>query len=107
MVFDALQDINKEHNIAILIMEHKAELLARYADRIVVLDNGEMIHEGTPQEVFSNAKDLIRRGVPVPQVSELTVRLRDQFDFSFRPFPVHEEVMASHCTAILQADSHE
>ena len=107
MVFDALQDINKEHNIAILIMEHKAELLARYADRIVVLDSGEMIHEGTPQEVFSNAKDLIQRGVPVPQVSELTVRLRDQFDFSFLPFPVHEQVMASHCTAILQADTRE
>ena len=107
MVFDALQDINKEHNIAILIMEHKAELLARYADRIVVLDSGEIIHEGTPQEVFSNAKDLIQRGVPVPQVSDLTVRLREQFDFSFQPFPVHEQVMASHCTAILQADAHE
>ena len=38
IVFEALAEINRNENIAILIMEHKAELLAKYSDQIIVLD---------------------------------------------------------------------
>ncbi len=101
MVFRALRDINQEHNIAILIMEHKAELLARYADRIVVLDRGQIVHQGTPAEVFGHAEDLIRRGVPVPQVSELAARMRSELNIPIDVFPVDENTMAATCLKLL------
>jgi energy-coupling factor transport system ATP-binding protein len=102
MVFEALRDINREHNIAILIMEHKAELLARYVDRIAVLDEGQVIYEATPSKVFSHADDLSARGVPVPQVSQLAVRLQRELGVEFDPFPVDDETMARQCADLCQ-----
>ena len=106
MVFGALRDINQEHNIAILIMEHKAELLARYTDRIIVLDEGQLVYEGTPREVFSNAEDLIERGVPVPQVSELAERMQKELNIPLNTFPVDEQDMASHFIELLSDRVH-
>ena len=106
MVFSALRDINQEHNIAILIMEHKAELLARYADRIIVLDEGKQVYEGTPVDVFSHAEDLIQRGVPVPQVSELAARMQRELNIPIDAFPVDEHKMASRCIQLLNGSAH-
>ena len=106
IVFEALVEINKEHNIAILIMEHKAELLSRYADRIIVLDEGQKIYEGTPPEVFKNAEDLINRGVPVPQVSELAVRLAKETNLSLDSIPISEGAMVPEIVKLLEKHSH-
>ena len=105
MVFRALRDINQQHNIAILIMEHKAELLARYADRILVLDHGELVYDDTPQQVFRHADDLIRRGVPVPQVSELAARMQRELNIPINTFPVDEHAMASQCIELLNGQA--
>ena len=102
MIFDALRHINHEHKIAILIMEHKAELLARYADRIIVLDEGQIIRQGTPAQVFSHAEELLQRGIPVPQVSELAVRLQRELGVTFNDFPIDEETMVSRCVQLLR-----
>jgi energy-coupling factor transporter ATP-binding protein EcfA2 len=106
MVFSALREINQKHNIAILIMEHKAELLARYADRIIVLDEGKQVYEGTPEEVFSHSEDLIQRGVPVPQVSELAARMQKELNIPFGAYPVDEHKMASRCIELLGGSVH-
>ena len=107
IVFNALRDINRKQNIAILIMEHKAELLARYADRIIVLDEGQKIYEGTPEEVFENAEDLVRRGVPVPQVSELAVKMRNGLGLPMKSLFVKEQEMAPSIIQFLRENARD
>jgi branched-chain amino acid transport system ATP-binding protein len=51
-----LRTLAKEMNIAILIVEHRIELLATIADRIVVMDAGEVISEGLMDEVMADPK---------------------------------------------------
>jgi energy-coupling factor transporter ATP-binding protein EcfA2 len=106
IVFDALRQLNKEQNIAILIMEHKAELLARYADRIIVLDEGKKVYDGVPEEVFANTEDLLSRGVPVPQVSELAMKLVREFNLPVDIFAVDECVMAPRVSRLLRENRH-
>jgi branched-chain amino acid transport system ATP-binding protein len=47
-----------EHRLAVLLIEHRLELLSAIADRAVVLDMGEVIATGTPREVFDNPRVL-------------------------------------------------
>jgi branched-chain amino acid transport system ATP-binding protein len=48
--------LSKEMNIAVLIVEHRIELLETIADRVVVMDAGEIIAEGNLEDVINNQK---------------------------------------------------
>ena len=53
---NTLRMLSKEMNIAILIVEHRSELLETIADRVVVMDAGEIIAEGNLEDVINNPK---------------------------------------------------
>jgi branched-chain amino acid transport system ATP-binding protein len=53
---NTLRMLSKEMNIAVLIVEHRIELLATIADRVVVMDAGEIIAEGNLEDVINNQK---------------------------------------------------
>lgn len=74
-IFRLLQRLNREEKITIIIAEQKTEYLARYAGRILVLNQGRVVVEGSPGEVFSARDKLLESGVRPPQVAELIFRL--------------------------------
>src|SRR3546814_3861180 len=49
-----LQQLHKQFNVGILIIEHDIETISRLCDRVAALDFGRLIALGTPDEVFSN-----------------------------------------------------
>ena len=53
---NTLRMLSKEMNIAVLIVEHRIELLETIADRVVVMDAGEIIAEGNLENVINNQK---------------------------------------------------
>lgn len=75
-VMSSIIRLNKEKNITIVMITHYMEEAAM-ADRIIVLDDGCMILDGTPSEVFEHDKELKECGLNVPQCTELVHRLRD------------------------------
>jgi len=74
-VFEVLARLRDEHGITMIIVEHNTEDLVKYADRLVVLKDGEVIAEGDPRSVFSKAEQLERLGVHVPQGSKLALKI--------------------------------
>ena len=75
-VMDSIIKLNREKGITVIMITHYMEEAAR-ADRIVVLNDGEAILDGTPAEVFER-EDLLRScGLAIPQCTELVHRLRD------------------------------
>jgi len=74
-VFAVAAKLNKERKMTVIVAEHEVDVMAEYADRIVVLDKGEMILNGTPEFVFSQVDVLQKIGLRVPQVTELAYRL--------------------------------
>ena len=101
LVFEVMKSLNEEYGIAMLVMEHKAELLAKYCSRIIVVDHGKKVLEGTPSEVFSSVTMLKELGVPVPQVSELVESLGWIDRFKKEEFPVSEQQMFSYLQKVM------
>jgi energy-coupling factor transport system ATP-binding protein len=51
---------------------------AAYGDRVIVIDEGKIVKDGTPAEVFSNVDEIKRLGLDVPQVTELINELKNE-----------------------------
>lgn len=74
-VLDNMIELNKEHGITIVLITHYMDEAAM-ADRIIVMDNGQALIEGTPREIFSQVEKMKNIGLDVPQVTELSYELR-------------------------------
>ncbi len=74
-VLDTMEMLHREKNITIITITHHMDEAAR-ADRIVVLDDGRILRDGTPEEIFSDPEPLLAAGLDVPQSASLIHRLR-------------------------------
>ena len=77
MIFRILEKIREERNIAIVLVSHDMDEVARYTDRILVLHERKLVLTGTPEEVFSKTSFLEEIGIGVPQVTSVTQKLKD------------------------------
>ena len=74
-VLDTIHKLNRELGITIVLITHYMDE-AVTADRVVVMDSGRILTEGTPKEVFSKVELLKQHHLDVPQATELCYRLR-------------------------------
>jgi energy-coupling factor transporter ATP-binding protein EcfA2 len=74
-VFELARKLNREEGLTVIVAEHESEVLAAYADRIVVLHEGKIVMIGTPTEVFSRGDELAKIGIRVPQATDLAIAL--------------------------------
>ena len=74
-VLDTIHSLNQELGITIVLITHYMDE-AVTADRVVVMDSGRILTEGTPREVFSKVELLKQHHLDVPQATELCYRLR-------------------------------
>ena len=74
-VIDTIYRLNKEKGITILLITHYMEE-AENADRIIVMDKGEIVADGAPKEVFADVKTIKSVGLDVPQTTELLYLLK-------------------------------
>ena len=75
-VMDEIIKLNREQNITVIMITHYMEEAAM-ADRIIVLNDGTAILDGTPEYVFEQEDKLRECGLAIPQCTELVHRLRD------------------------------
>jgi len=75
-VMNSIIKLNREKNITVVMITHYMDEAAM-ADRIVVLNDGEKLLDGTPSEVFEQEKTLVECGLAIPQCTEIVHRLRE------------------------------
>ncbi len=85
-IFDILK-LLKSQNKTIILVEHKIDLIAEYADRVVVMDDGEIIFNGETHEVLSNDK-IEQHNVSMPIVSKLAYKLNAEKSRFFKNIPI-------------------
>ncbi|MGL4772815.1 MAG: energy-coupling factor transporter ATPase [Clostridium sp.] len=73
-VIKNIKEINKKYGITIVLITHFMDEAAE-ADRVVVMDNGDIVMEGTPKQIFSKVEHMKSIGLDVPQVTELAYEL--------------------------------
>ena len=76
-VMKTIRQLNREHGTTVVLITHYMEEAA-VSDRVVVIDNGEVLRDGTPKQVFSEVELLKSVGLDVPQVTELVYELRKE-----------------------------
>lgn len=74
-VIKTIHELNRQEGITVLLITHYMEEVID-ADRVVVMDEGQVVMDGTPKEVFSNVKELKKYSLDVPQVTELADELK-------------------------------
>ena len=80
-VFSVTRSLNQEEGLTVIIAEHEVEVIAEFADTLILLDGGKINETGTPQEIFSKFVDYQQDvGVRVPQVTELASRKYELFN---------------------------
>lgn len=75
MVFELVERIRKTRNIAIVLVSHHMEDVARYASKVLVLHEGKLVLSGTPKEIFTKTDFLRQTGMDVPQITSVTEKL--------------------------------
>jgi len=76
-VIDTITKLNKEEGITIILITHFMSEAVN-ADRVIVMDEGEVVLDGTPKEVFKEVEKLKNMGLDVPQVTELAYMLNQE-----------------------------
>lgn len=75
-VIKTVHELNRQEGITVVLITHYMEEVID-ADRVVVIDGGHVVMDGTPKEVFSRVKELKKYSLDVPQVTELADELKE------------------------------
>ena len=82
-ILDQVEYLHKETGMTVILVSHSMEDIARYVERIIVMNHGEKMLDGSPREVFSHYKELEKVGLAAPQVTYVMHDLKERgFDVS-------------------------
>lgn len=76
-VIRTLHELNKEEGITILLITHYMDEV-KDADKVIVMDDGKIVMQGTPREIFSRVDEVKSHFLDVPQVTELAYELKKE-----------------------------
>lgn len=91
-VFNVLGKLNKEFGMTVVVIEHEVDDLARFINKVVIMEDGGIHTVGKPREVFSRSYDGSSKelGLWIPQISEMANKMRDKINFPTFPMTVDE-----------------
>lgn len=87
-ILDQIEHLHRETGMTVILVSHSMEDIAKYVERIIVMNRGEKMLDGTPKEVFSHYKELEKVGLAAPQVTYVMHDLKE------RGFPVSTDATA-------------
>lgn len=70
-ILDQVKRLHEERHITVILVSHSMEDVARYVDRIIVMNKGQVRFDGVPREVFRHYRELEEIGLAAPQVTYL------------------------------------
>lgn len=76
-ILDQIAWLHQERKISVLLVSHSMEDIARYVERILVMNHGEKVFDDVPKEVFSHYKELEAIGLAAPQITYIMHALRE------------------------------
>lgn len=86
-ILDQIAKLHEEGDMTVILVSHSMEDIAKYVERLIVMNRGHKMFDGTPREVFSHYKELEDIGLAAPQVTYIMHALKE------KGFRVDETVM--------------
>lgn len=85
-ILGLVERLHRDQGLTVVLVSHSMEDVARYVDRLVVMNHGEKAFDGTPREVFRHYRELEAMGLAAPQITYVVHALRE------RGIPVDEDL---------------
>ena len=76
-VLGNIEAYRKEKNATIMMVSHSMNDVARLADRLLVMNDATLAMDGTPEQVFTRAQELVDMGLDIPEVTKLFLQLQN------------------------------
>ena len=76
-ILDLIADMHQKRKMTVILVSHSMEDVAKYVQRIIVMNGGEILYDGTPGEVFRHYRELETIGLAAPQVTYLMHELKE------------------------------
>ncbi len=77
-ILDQIAYLHKQADLTVILVSHSMEDIAKYVERIVVVNDGEKMFDASPREVFSHYKELEKVGLAAPQVTYIMHALKEK-----------------------------
>jgi len=77
-ILDQIEQLHKERGISVVLVSHSMEDVARYVERLIVMNHGVKAYDGTPHEVFSHYKELEKISLAAPQMVYVMHALKER-----------------------------
>jgi len=75
-IFEVINDLNKKLGVTVILVEHRLDLASKYADHVVIMDEGKIVLNGKPREIF-NSETARLIGVGIPKATRLWQLLQE------------------------------
>jgi energy-coupling factor transporter ATPase len=98
-IFEVIYELNKKFRITVVLVEHRLDLTAKYADHIIIMDEGKVCFDGNPREILSTEETRLI-GVGIPKATLLYQILRKEGMNLSNVAPLSSEELA---TLLLEA----
>ncbi len=93
LIFERINRLLTTEKKTSVIVEHKLENIAKLADRMIVLKNGEILLEGKPKDVMQEVDQLLKLGLKVPQITQIAKRIKNKgIDIKSLPTTLNEGI---------------
>lgn len=101
-IMDMFYSLHKERNLSTILVTHSMEDAAKYADQIVIMQQGHVVKQGTPIEIFSSVSELLEMGLDVPEVVRFQRSLEDKLGVKLGATYLSIEELSSAVTELLR-----
>jgi len=75
-IFEVINDLNKKLGITVILVEHRLDLASKYADHVIIIDEGKVALDGEPRDIF-NSQNAKLIGIGIPKATQLWQLLQE------------------------------
>jgi energy-coupling factor transport system ATP-binding protein len=105
-VMDMFFSLHKERKLSTILVTHSMEDAARYADQIVIMQQGKVVKKGTPEEIFSAPTELVEMGLDVPEVVRFQLKLEEKLGIKLEKIFLTIDELSTAVTKVISRGVH-
>lgn len=75
-ILQEIIDLKQKQKLTVILVSHSMEDIAKIVDKLAVMYKGQMVSQGDPREIFKDYRGLVEKGLGIPQITELMIKLK-------------------------------